>query len=487
MTTTTLDLHISAESRDVLDVEVDLVVVPVFKGGIEGPGTERILTALGMDAPPITPTFRGDIGQTLVLSSPEMAYAGVMFVGLGRIDATDNERLRQAAAIASRAAKDVRSVATTLAQVHPTDAAIKAVAEGFGLAHDDTGKAYGPTEVIVLIPSSRVDRARAAITRAEQFSRASVIARKLVNLPPDQKRPPDLADRIVGLLEPVGTVSVLDERQLADQGFGGVIGVGRGASAPPRLVEANFRPDDPLGHAVFVGKGITFDTGGLSLKRGTHMNQMKSDMAGAAAIVGAFSLLQELGARLEVTALLPLAENMPGADAQRPGDVVRMFDGTTVEVKDTDAEGRLVLGDALALSASRSPDAIIDVATLTGSVIAGLGPFAAGIMSNDDYLATGLLEAAGAAGEPLWRLPLWESLQSRLQSDVADLSNLASSPNEAGAITAGLFLEHFVGSVPWAHLDIAGPSFLSAAVPHHPAGGTGYGARTLLSWLERTR
>ena len=489
-------VNVVPEASDATAVDADLLVVPVFKGGIEGPGAGPVLGALGMDAPPVTPDFRGDIGQTLVLATPGLPFAGVMFVGLGRMDATDDERLRRAAAIASRASGGAARIATTLAQVHPTDAAVKAVAEGFLLAERTppttkrdagTNAKRGPSDVIVLVPSSRVVRSRAAVARAQHYACAAVVARDLVDLPPAAKRPPALADRLVELLAPVGDVVVRDEVALAAEGFGGLIGVGRGATAPPRLVEASYRPSEPLGHVVLVGKGITFDSGGLSLKRGTGMNTMKSDMAGAAAVAGAFTALAELQVRLAVTALLPLAENMPGADAQRPGDVLQTYGGTTVEVRDTDAEGRLVLADALALAVTRSPDAIIDLATLTGSVIGALGPYAAGLLSNDDYLATGLLEAASAAGEPLWRLPLWDDLDPRLDSAVADVVNLPEAPSEAGAITAALFLRRFVGSTPWAHLDIAGPAFLTRPLPHFPVGATGYGVRTLLSWLEQGR
>ena len=484
-------LTLVPDASEVTAVDADLVVVPVFKGGIEGPGAGAILTALGMDAPPVTPTFRGDIGQTLVVATPGLPTAGAMFIGLGRMDATDNARLRQAASIASRAAAGADRIATTLAQLHPTDNAIKAVAEGFLLAqpeespykshHDD----HAPSRIVILTPSSRLDRARVAIESAERYAGATITARQLVDLPPDAKRPPELAERIRELLHPVGDVDILDEQALKDGGFGGILGVGRGASARPRLVEARYRPADPLGHAVLVGKGITFDTGGLSLKRGTGMDTMKSDMAGAAAIVGSFRALADTESRLQVTALLPLAENMPDGDAQRPGDILTTYGGHTVEVIDTDAEGRLILADALALAASRSPDAIIDVATLTGSVVGALGPYAAGLMSNDDYLSTGLMEAASTAGERMWRLPLWEELDARLDSPIADVLNLPPSAHEAGAITAALFLRRFVGTVPWAHLDIAGPAFQSAALPHQAAGATGFGARTLLSWLEQ--
>jgi leucyl aminopeptidase len=251
-------------------------------------------------------------------------------------------------------------------------------------------------------------------------------------------------------------------------------------------VEIRYRPRESLGHIVLVGKGITFDTGGLSLTRGTSMDGMKADMAGAAAIAAACSALRALKVPLEVTGLLPLAENMPSGQAQRPGDVIRIFGGKTVEVRDTDAEGRLILADALAYAARMEPEAIVDLATLTGSVITALGQYAAGLMSNDPALADGLQQAGKVAGEDLWPLPLWSRLERFLDTPVADVNNTADGPG-AGSITAGMFLQRFVGEVPWAHLDIAGPAFLESrhAEGYLGAGGTGFGVRTLLSWLER--
>ena len=485
-------LTVSAEAVDLLEVDTDLLVVPVFKGGIEGPGVGAVLGRLGLDAFPVTPDFRGDIGQHLLLSAPGLRAGGVLLVGLGRMDAAGPERLRRAAGVAARAAAGVERVATTLAEVAATEASITAVAEGFHLgAYEDrrfrsSGQASRLREVVVLVPSSRLDGARGALQRAATYAAATARARDLVNLPPDRKRPPALAEQISELLGAACEVFVHDEAALRDQGCGGLLAVGRGSSAPPRLVEIRYRPASPLGHVVLVGKGITFDSGGLSLKRGRGMDDMKSDMAGAAAVVGACSALDELGVRLEVTGLLPLAENLPGADAQRPDDVVVIHGGTTVEVADTDAEGRLVLADALDIAAGMQPDAIVDLATLTGSAITAVGHYAAALMGSDQELLDSLRQAADAGGEPLWPLPLWDDLERFLDSPVADLNNTGDGAG-GGAIMGGLFLRRFVGSVPWAHLDIAGPAFLSEdlASGHLTAGGTGFGVRTLLAWLER--
>lgn len=490
-------LKVTAEATDPRQVRADLLVVPVFKGGIEGPGTKLALAALGVDDLPITPTFRGDIGQHLLLAAPGDAAAGlacrgVLLVGLGRMDGVEPATLRRAAGVAAGAAGDVRRVATTLAEVHATSAAVEAVAEGFHLgAYRDRRWKSDPQaarlrEVVVLAPSSRLSEARLAVRRAEVYGRATCTARDLVNQPPDRKRPADLAATVTGLVDHCCDTVVRSEGELAAEGFGGLLAVGAGSTAPPRLVELRYRPPNPLGHVALIGKGITFDSGGLSLKRGHGMDEMKADMAGAAAVAGVCSVLDDLGIRMEVTGLLPLAENMPGATAQRPGDVLTVHGGKTVEVLDTDAEGRLVLADALHYATSLEPDAMVDLATLTGAAITALGNYAAPLMGTDDELVASLRQAAAVAGEDVWPLPLWPSLDHLLDSPVADCNNTGDGAG-AGAIIGGLFLRRFAGDIPWAHLDIAGPAFLpsSLAGSHLPAGGTGFGVRTLLAWLER--
>ena len=485
-------LSVRVTDTEPLQADTDLLVVPVFKGGIEGPGAAAVLDLFGLDALPRTPEFRGDIGQTLTLSASGQPFGAVMFVGLGRMDAVDAERLRRAAGVAAQAARTSPRIATTLAQVQTDPAAAAAVAEGFWLGgYEDRrfrteGEPAALDDVSLLVASSQTGRAQEAVARAEIYARATIAARDLVNLPPDRKRPADLAAAVVELVSASCEVDAVEEDQLRERGFGGILAVGRGSSAPPRLVEIRYRPENPLGHVVLVGKGITFDTGGLSLKRGTHMETMKLDMSGAAAVAATCSALADLGVRLDVTGLLALSENMPGGDAQRPGDIITIHGGTTVEVLNTDAEGRLVLADALDYATTMEPDAIVDLATLTGSAMEAVGHYAAAVMGNDEELLSSLRRAAEVSGESMWPLPLWPDLEKTLDSPVADLNNLGDGAG-AGAITAGLFLQRFVGDVPWAHLDIAGPAFLPAKLAgyHLPAGGTGYGVRTLLAWLER--
>ncbi len=484
-------------AADPLTTSGDLLVVGAFKGGIAAPGVAAVLDALGLDEVPSTASFRGEAGQRLRLAAPGLAVGSVLFVGLGRMDAVDAEGLRRAAGVAASEARclpGVERVVTTLAHLHPRASSITALAEGFVLGGHVERRFREPrpgeadltaTELLVLVPSSLAAAAQGAAERGVVYAEAAVRARALVDLPPDRKQPPELATRFAELCSPGCEVTVRDEDWLAAEGFGALSAVGRGSAAPPRLVELRYRPARPTGTVTLVGKGITFDTGGVSLKRGEGMAGMKADMAGAAAVAAACSALADLGVTVEVTALLGLAENAIGADAQRPGDVVTARDGQTIEVLDTDAEGRLVLADLLAYAAESRPDAVVDVATLTGTAVAALGSYASALFASDDDVASGLAQAAAATGEAQWRLPLWSDLERFLDSDVADVANIGDEPG-GGAIVAALFLRRFTAGLPWAHLDIAGPALLSKGLArdHLPVGATGVATRTLLAWLE---
>jgi leucyl aminopeptidase len=278
-------------------------------------------------------------------------------------------------------------------------------------------------------------------------------------------------------------VTVWGPEEIAEERLGGVIAVNKGSGNEARAVRLDYRPDDAIGHIALVGKGITFDSGGLSLKTSEGMMTMKCDMAGAAAVVATMCALPALGVPVAVTSFTPLTDNMTGDDAQRPGDVFVARNGTSVEVLNTDAEGRLVLADALSLASEEAPDAIVDLATLTGACMVALGDKVAGILSNDDALSGQIRAAAQEVGEALWPLPLVEDYRKLLDSPVADLKNIGG--RYGGTITAGLFLREFVGAgIPWAHLDIAGPAFTEEVPADGPKGATGFGVRTLLAFLE---
>ncbi|MDQ3983396.1 MAG: leucyl aminopeptidase, partial [Actinomycetota bacterium] len=281
--------------------------------------------------------------------------------------------------------------------------------------------------------------------------------------------------------------TVWDEKELARRGFGGLLGVAQGSAQPPRFVQLHHRPDNPRAKVVLVGKGITYDSGGLSLKDAKSMETMKTDMSGAAAVIGAMGAVGRIRPDVEVLGLVPTTENMPGGGAIKPGDVIRHYGGKTVEVLNTDAEGRLVLADALAFASEQEPDVIVDVATLTGAIMVALGTRAAGLFCNDDALAQELIDAGAQEGERLWRMPLIDDYAQDIESDVADLKNI-SGARWGGAIVAAVFLQQFVGEgISWAHLDIAGAARAEGAAAEISKGGTGTAARTLVSWVEGFR
>ena len=483
-------VHVTTDA--VTDLDVDAMIVPVFRGAIEGPGTDVVLRALGFDDVPRDSSFRGKPGEVLQLAAPGQPWGRVVLVGLGRLDQLTDEQVRRAAGSAIRAVADTAAtVATTLPLVSTSIQTIRAAAEGAILGayrYDDarsSAKPFALTDVTLVVPSSLADRAAEAVARAGLHARAQCVARDLVTAPPNRLGPAEVADLAVELLPDDIEVEIWDEDDLADERCHGLLAVARGSARPPRLVHLTYRPADPVARIALVGKGITFDTGGISLKRPSSvMEHMKGDMGGAAAVLAVFTALGELKVPVEVTGWLCLAENMPGADAQRPSDVITMRNGTTVEVRNTDAEGRLVLADALVLAAESEVDAIVDVATLTGAVTHAVGKRASGLFSNDDDLIRQLLGAADDAGEAMWHLPLWEDLRTNLDSDVADLDNLGTG-DDAGATMGGLFLREFVDGTPWAHLDIAGPFWQDSDRYHLPKHGTGVPVRTLLRWLEQ--
>ena len=484
---------------------VTAAAVAVFaaKGdGVAVPGRDATAFASALDVDLAAELagirFEGDLGA--VARIPTRGRAGaqmLMVVGLGDAGDATLETLRRAAGAAARNA----TKESTLALVVPGDVLDgaraadrgRAVAEGAGLGayaftrHRTKTADLPSLSALLLVAGEGLDSedVRRGVTLGEALVRATCLARDLVNTAPGQKRPPALAERMAEIGRESGLgVKIHDEAQLSDGGFGGILGVGQGSSEPPRLVELTYDPAGAVGHVVLVGKGITFDSGGLSLKPSTAMTTMKSDMSGAAAVVAAMSVLTELAVKTKVTGLAALAENMPSGTAIRVSDVLTHRGGKTVEVMNTDAEGRLVLADALAYGAEMEPDAIIDLATLTGAQVVALGAKIAAIMGTDDALVGALRSAADAAGEQLWPLPLPPEYADHLKSDVADMKNIGKA-GQAGTIVAGLFLKEFTAGVPWAHLDIAGPAFTEDGDSYYtPRGATGMGVRTLVRYLQ---
>ncbi|MGI9016509.1 MAG: leucyl aminopeptidase [Euzebya sp.] len=479
-----MSISIQHSTGPIQDVTADALAVLV---GAEESARAAVLgplgQALGIDlqAAAAAVDVTGEAGEVA-----RIPVDGRLVIVAGVASSEDAEAYRKAAATAVRTAPKNASVAV-LATGDPDR--VQAIAEGAGLgAYAYTEHRKKPHEVPTITGVTVVsdeDGAADAITRAKTIIDAVCVARDMVNTPPADKRPPALAQRMADLMQDRGvTVRIFDEAELQEGGFGGILGVGQGSSEPPRLVELTYEPQGWSTHVVLVGKGITFDSGGLSLKGWKSMLTMKADMAGAAAVAAALSACQAVGVTVKVTGLCALAENMPSGTATRPSDVLVHRGGTTVEVLNTDAEGRLVLADALAYGAESEPDVIIDLATLTGAQVVALGDDVAALLGTDEGLINDLQRAAVAAGEQIWPLPLVERYVETLSSPVADLKNIGKA-GHAGTITAALFLRHFTDGRPWAHLDIAGPAFADDANDNYlSAGGTGFGVRTLLSYLR---
>src|SRR5262245_52703676 len=438
--------------------------------------------------------FEGKPGQTCV--TPGGDGLVVVAVGLGDESDAGVATYRRAAAALARAAQRQQYVATDLLESVPErldrPAVAQAIAEGIVLG------AYRYTELKTDPEPSRIasvllvgrggQRVGAALERGRAIAEAVCLARDLVNQPGGTLTPAAFAARAEELAASAGfSVEVLDKSAIEDQKLGGLLGVNRGSDQEPRFVRLAWEPERPRGTVALVGKGITFDSGGLSLKTTDSMVGMKGDMAGAAAVLATFSALDSVRPPVRVLGFLPLTDNMPGGDATRVGDVLRIRNGTTVEVLNTDAEGRLVLADALSLAGEAEPDAIVDLATLTGACMVALGTGIAGLMGNHDGFVEQVRVAADEAGEPVWPLPLPDDLRRQLDSDVADMKNVAAG-RWGGALIAGLFLDRFVPeATPWAHLDIAGPADATEEGSESRKGGTGFGVRTLLRLLSDFR
>ena len=445
--------------------------------------------------------FSGAVGTTATFDDGERA---TVVVGLGPSTTSGPARtdaLRRGAAAFARAVGRHRRVAFEVpdpsAAGDDLAAVARALTEGLVLGSyrfDDLRSAanvkpgLAAATLVVGDDNAAVRSARDGVRAGAAVADAVCFARDLVNTPGGTLTAPELADRAAARATAAGIgVEVLDLAAIAEAGLGGLIAVNRGSTIEPRLVTLTYEPDgadDDTPTVALVGKGITFDSGGLSLKPAASMMDMKCDMGGAAAVISAMCALPALGVGVRVVGITPMTDNMINGGAQRPGDVYTARNGTTVEVLNTDAEGRLVLGEALILASEREPDAIVDLATLTGACMVALGDRIAGLMSNDDDFRATVAEAAATAGERVWPLPLPEDYRPRLDSAVADIKNITSQTG-GGTLTAGLFLRHFVGDgIPWAHLDIAGPAFLQEPDGEQPKGATGFGVRTLLALLE---
>ena len=488
----------SLRSSSPAKTRADAVVVGVVATA-DGPrlcdAAEDVTQAYGRRLLPFLSTMgvTGKAGEAVKAPTRDEVNAPLLvFVGLGE-DAGDPVAVRRAAGVAARSVPNAASVA--LALPSDTPELVAAVVEGHRLgAYSFTAyksakpETTEPTDVVVLTGIARRGEATAALERAEVLADAVALTRDWVNTPPMDCTPPLLAELVrtahkevtKGRGAPKVTLEVFDREQLEEMGCGGILSVGNSSAAPSRLVRLTWAPKGAKTHLALVGKGVTFDSGGLTIKPSSSMVNMKGDMAGAASVVAATLAIARLGLPIKVTAYAPMAENMVSGTATRPGDVITMHSGTTVEIANTDAEGRMLLGDALSMAVQDEPDVVVDIATLTGHMQLALGDKVGAVMGTDDQVQA-VLAAGDAAGEQHWPMPIPEEMSERITSSkVADLLQ-HDWVRWGGGLYASAFLREFTGGLPWAHLDIAGKEINTGApYGHVPAGATGFGVTTLV-------
>jgi leucyl aminopeptidase len=444
-------------------------------------------------------SFSGKPGESLV----DREGQGLrVLVGVGDVGELSPKGLRRAAATFVRAVSGCQSACLDLTPLAAgrlsAGSASQVAVEGIAGAsyrfarYRSTEQPVALTSVVLRVRDTDVDEAQTGLERGVAIAEAVELTRDLVNTPAADMAPSRLAEVAREIAERSGLeLAVLEEAEIRAARLGGLLGVARGSAEPPRLITLHYEPaasDGSEGSAIptvaLVGKGITFDSGGLSLKSGEGMMTMKNDMTGAAAVIATLGACKSAGVKVRVIGIAPCAENMPSGTATKPGDVLTTRNGKTIEVLNTDAEGRLVLADGLALAAEHEPDAIVDLATLTGACVVALGAEVAGVMGNDSRVVSAIEAAAERAGEPVWHLPLPQSYRKLYESEVADMKNIGRA-GSAGALVAGLILEEFVGDRPWAHLDIAGPARTDEDAYDQRKGSTGFGVRTMIEFLSR--
>jgi leucyl aminopeptidase len=460
---------------------VDVVGVPV---GVTG----AVPRALGLTRAALTAHgFEGKPRQTLVV--PSASGPTYIAVGIGEPADLSVKGLRDASAALVRAAGRRATIATSLADLDEVDpkSAAQAVVEGALLASyvflglkTDTSGASAFTTLSLVVGDKRAAGARLGVERGTVTAAAASLARDLANTPPAYLTARKLADKAVAVANDSGLgVEVFNRDQLLAMGCGGMVGVNQGSVEPPRMVRLTYVPKNATGHLVLVGKGITYDSGGISLKPSNESHaKMKMDMSGAAAVLATMGALKALKVKAAVTGYLMCTDNLPSGSAFKLGDVLTFRNGKTAEIHNTDAEGRLVLADGLSLGVESKPDAIVDIATLTGACLAALGVKIAGVLGNDQPFVDRVKAAAQRADESVWQLPLAKEYRKLLDSNVADMKNVGGP--YGGAITAALFLNEFVGDTPWAHLDIAGPMDVDSDDGWLSKGATGFGTRLLI-------
>ena len=481
--------------RPIAAVEADILAIGLFDGDSSPPsflaGTPLADTVGRLIEGKELSRSVGDFAPLFGLANSGLAAGSVVAFGLGSREKFDAGAAYLAGVAVSKklAGKPRAHVAVALPDAGDPDSIISALVEGLivGTRGPDlrkTERSRHPFETLSIVGSADAPTSfKDAVRRGEVVAEAVNLARDLVNTPPAEKRPATLAARAKEAGDSAGlTVTIWDKARIEQERFGGLLGVAAGSDEPPAFVILEHRNGGDAPALALVGKGVTFDSGGLSLKPSASMEDMKSDMTGAAVVLAAMVAIARLGLKVNVVGYMAITENMINGRAMRLGDVLTMRNGKTVEILNTDAEGRLILADALSFAAEQAPAGIIDLATLTGAIIVALGTKVAGLFSTDDALANSVASASRSVGERTWRMPLDEDYQDLIKSSVADLKNVGGK--WAGAVTAAKFLQQFVDGRPWVHLDIAGPSWAESESATRDAGGTGCFVRTLVKLVE---
>lgn len=443
--------------------------------------------------------FRAKPGEIYSYRSDLLHIKTFLLVGVGKSKKVSSQVMRIAGSYLIKYVKSGKKTSLaidltgeTINKINSSDL-VKAIVEGILLGgykfhkyKNTAEKADNLKEVFLLALPANITLVTGAIIQAQLFAEATNYSRDLVNEPPSYTTPAYLANEAKKLANNDSIrVQILEKKEIEKLGMQAFLAVAKGSQEPLKFIKLIYKGSKNKENkkVVIAGKAITFDTGGLSLKDSKGMETMKLDMAGAATVLGVFKALPQLKPKVDVVGLIAACENMPGPNATKPGDIVKALNGKTIEILNTDAEGRLTLADVLSYAVTLQPNIIIDLATLTGACMVALGEEIAGLFSNNEDLVKDLLNSADGEGEKLWQLPLEEDYKDSIKSDIADLRNI-SKTRYGGAITASLFLEEFVDTTPWAHLDIAGPAFEEKETPVVPKGGAGFGVRTLLSWLK---
>jgi leucyl aminopeptidase len=488
-------MEIKFRDTNVETVKTDLLVLPVREKQLEEPAIRALDRRLKgkLRERMAKSKFNGAEGSSLLYATAGLLPAAqLLLVGVASTSEADTWRKAAARARKEALANGAEEIALFFAPEKDPDRTAGAIVEGFSLASYQFNKyrsnSAQPTELKSLTLFKSGLKRNAAMDKAiravQETIPGVVLARDLINEPPSITTARFLGEQAQYHCRGRGlSVEVWGKKKIEAMRLAGLLAVNRGSQEEPRFIVIHYKPAAKARKKVaLIGKGITFDSGGLSLKPAKSMETMKLDMSGGAAVIGAMSRLPHLRLDIEVTGYVPTTDNLPGANAQKPGDVIRYLNGKTIEVLNTDAEGRLILADALALAAKQKPDYMINLATLTGACMVALGTGVGGLFSNDQSLADQLMRCAAHTGERLWQLPLVKEYREHLRSSVADMKNVGGA--HGGAITAALILQEFVDNVPWAHLDIAGPAFSESDTGICPKGGTGFGVRTLLRFLS---